>query len=188
MRHTVLVRHIRHLTDARYFAAMGVDWMSLELDADPISFSRWHTLRDWVEGVRLVAELDVRDDMLLARAIIDAAPDGVLAIPPMEVDLPEGVMHFLTPLNTAETVQDHAYIILPYDPALSADEQLRGHDPERVFLEADWTASLLRSLLVSGYTGGICLEGGEESETGMRDYEMMDGLFEELRGWGVSGE
>ena len=77
-RNQILVRNIKHLTDARYFAAMGVDWMSMELNSDPTSFMRWHTLRDWVEGVKLAAEIDAGDEMLLSKTIIDARPDGII--------------------------------------------------------------------------------------------------------------
>ena len=72
------MRNIKHLTDARYFAAMGVDWMSMELNNDPTSFMKWHTLKDWVEGVQLAAEIGTPDEMLLAKTIIDARPDGII--------------------------------------------------------------------------------------------------------------
>ena len=66
------------MTDARYFAAMGVDWMSIELNNDPASFMRWHTLKDWVSGVKMAAEIIVPDEMLIAKTIIDAKPDGIV--------------------------------------------------------------------------------------------------------------
>ena len=64
-RNPILIRNIKHLTDARYFAAMGVDWMSMPLTHDPQSFAMWHTLADWIEGVKLAAEIDVNDEMLV---------------------------------------------------------------------------------------------------------------------------
>jgi hypothetical protein len=41
---------------------------------------------------------------------------------------------------------------------------------------------VLGTLLDAGYKGGVCFTGGEEDATGMRDYEVMDGLLERLAG------
>ena len=96
----ILVRNIHHLTDARYFAAMGVEWMSIKLSADPASFSKWHMLKDWVAGVKLAAEIQMEDEMLLAKTIIDAAPDGII-INQLNIDFIEVVfiMRYIVTIN-----------------------------------------------------------------------------------------
>ncbi|HEY3385009.1 MAG TPA: hypothetical protein VGK46_00785 [Saprospiraceae bacterium] len=177
----ILVRKISHLTDARYFAAMGVDWMSIELNNDPTSFMRWHTLKDWVSGVKMAAEIILPDEMLIAKTIIDAKPDGIVFHQP---DLPEGLpdiqLFFDVVTDTNEELQEGHIRIYPFG---SLDrEQLLTLDPQTTFIEAEWTITMLDQLLLSGYTGGICFTGGEEDVTGVRDYEMMDELFERLNG------
>ena len=72
MSNNIFIRNISSLTDARYFAAMGVDWMSVKLSEDPASFSKWHTMREWVAGVKLAVELISNDESLIAKAMIDA--------------------------------------------------------------------------------------------------------------------
>ena len=100
----ILVRNISHLTDARYFAAMGVDWMSMELNGDPTSFMKWHTLKNWVEGVKLVAEIDTTDEMLLAKTIIDAMPDGIIVSTIAPLDIPAEIQLFHETQSIAEAV------------------------------------------------------------------------------------
>ena len=177
----ILVRNINHLTDARYFAAMGVDWMSIALNNDPTSFMRWHTLKDWVSGVKMAAEINNPDEMLIAKAIIDAKPDGIVLHQP---GVPEGISDiqlFYDVAHGEEGLFDKSSIcIYPFG---SLDKnQLLTLNPQTTFIEAEWTLPMLDQLLQSGYTGGICFTGGEEDVTGVRDYEMMDELFERLNG------
>lgn len=176
-RHPILIRHITHLTDARYFAAMGVDWMSIQLTPDPTTFHRWHSIRDWVEGVRLVAEIDATDETLFAKTIIDAVPDGLLMDTPSELPVPEGLTLFLDAgSGQLPSVPSGSRIILPFD----ASQVWAGKDSHHLFLQADWTEAMMAALIHSGYQGGFCLMGEDEVATGIRDYEKMDKLLEFL--------
>lgn len=50
---------ITNLTDARYFAAMGVEWLGFNLNSDDesaISPEKITEIEEWVEGVQIVAE------------------------------------------------------------------------------------------------------------------------------------
>ncbi len=182
-RNQILVRNIKHLTDARYFAAMGVDWMSMELSGDPASFMRWHTFKDWVEGVQLAAEIVTYDEMLLAKTIIDAKPEGIV-FHQLEgtAGLPDLQLFFDLTTTDAESVLPECSIsIRPYHP-LTDMLSFLDLDPQTTFLQADWTTDMLSTLLEAGYKGGICFSGGEEDATGMRDYELMDQLIEICKG------
>jgi hypothetical protein len=182
-RNQILVRNIKHLTDARYFAAMGVDWMSMELNGDPTSFMRWHTFKDWVEGVKLAAEIVTYDEMLLAKTIIDAMPEGVVF---HQLDgtagLPDLQLFFdMTTIDAESVLPESSISIMPYHPTIDMLSVL-DLDPHTTFLQADWTNDMLSALLEAGYKGGICFSGGDEDATGMRDYELMDELLEICKG------
>ena len=178
-RNPILVRKISHLTDARYFAAMGVDWISIALDQDPASFMQWHAIREWVEGLQLLAEIPSGDESLFAKTIIDAHPDGILVLGDPPYTLPEDVEYFLEVTNhTVIPASSKVKIILPYTPGNAFVMPAEIADPRQVFLESAWTPETLSSLLDSGYNGGICLTGGQEDATGVRDYEEMDQLFD----------
>lgn len=173
----ILVRNIKHLTDARYFAAMGVDWMSMELNHDPASFMKWHTLKDWVAGVKLAAEIDISDDMLLAKSIIDAIPDGIVVRHMPQDAFPAEIQLFFD-AQSPEGIDfpEDSFKIIRYDPLMDL-QPILSTDSATIFLQAEWTPDSLGKLLEAGYSGGICFTGGEEDATGMRDYEMMDELI-----------
>jgi hypothetical protein len=180
-RNQILVRNIQHLTDARYFAAMGVDWMSIELNDDPASFMRWHTFKDWVEGVKLAAEIYTNDEMLLAKAVIDAKPQGmVFHQTGGSAGLPDMQLFFdVTAIDDHTELPECSIRIMTYHPLIDMLSFL-DLDPQTTFLQAEWTPDMLSTLMEAGYKGGICFYGGEEDATGMRDYEGMDGLLERL--------
>lgn len=180
-RNPILIRNIKHLTDARYFAAMGVDWMSMALTNDPQSFAMWHTLADWIAGVKLAAEIESHDEMLLAKAIIDAKPQGIVSTQNIAETIPSTTQLFLdgdSPGNVPE--EPGIFYIKTYDPNLLQD-YIGDINHERVFLFTDWTKESLEEVIAAGFKGGICFSGGEEQEIGMRDYELMDDLLELLR-------
>jgi hypothetical protein len=172
----ILVRNINHLTDARYFAAMGVDWMSIRLNADPTSFSKWHMLKDWVAGVKLAAEIQDDDEMLLARTIIDAEPDGIILNQLKIPEVPDNIQLFYEADSIEDFIQPgEGTFIIQYD-VLEMDKILQ-LPSDRIFLQASWSLIQLELLLNKGYTGGICFLGGAEDKTGMRDYGVMDELI-----------
>ena len=175
-RNQILVRNINHLTDARYFAAMGVDWMSIELNTDPTSFMKWHTLKDWVEGVELAAEINAADEMLLAKTIIDAKPNGIILTQLIGVEeISDVELFFDTRYVDRHDCPFGSLEIIHFDNIDT--DQILDLDPGTTFLQYDWTVDLLDHLLQAGYRGGICFSGGEEDATGMRDYELMDELL-----------
>lgn len=50
---------VTNLTDARYFAARGVDWLGLSLDTsqeDNLNIAAASAIKEWVEGVKLIGE------------------------------------------------------------------------------------------------------------------------------------
>ncbi|MEP6795795.1 MAG: hypothetical protein ABJB16_15805 [Saprospiraceae bacterium] len=173
----ILVRNIKHLTDARYFAAMGVDWMSIELTTDPASFMLWHALRSWVEGVMLAAEMDINDEMLLAKTIIDAKPDGIILKDASFIDLPDELNLFWEANSTEKVTADRkGKTILLYNDMISMEVVLE-IPADRIFLEARWSVEMLNDILLKGYAGGICFSGGDEDMTGVRDYGVMDDMI-----------
>ncbi len=174
----ILVRKISHLTDARYFAAMGVDWMSIELHQDHASFSLWHILKEWIEGVKLVAEIVADDETLLAKTIIDAAPNGILLNQLIYPEVPNNIQMFyemdMIPQNIAE---GDPIFLLPFETNMLASGKILGFPTDKIFLQSSWSMHKLKTLLDSGYKGGICFSGGEEDQTGVRDYGLMDDLL-----------
>jgi hypothetical protein len=180
--HPILVRNIMHLTDARYFAAVGVDHMSLELDESQITFDRWHAIKNWIEGVSLIAEPANTDESLLAKIIIDAKPNGLVITPAMLPAIPSEMEMFMMEYN----VMNPAFLpgvklILDAESDLLESGFQFLHYEQPVYLQMNWNPLLLARVLQQGYTGGICFTGGKEEITGVRDYNLMDDMISLLR-------
>ena len=175
---SLMVRNITHLTDARYFAAMEVDWMSIHLNTMPSSFSEWHTMKDWIEGVKFAAEIPADDEMLLAKTIIDAKPDGIILNQLTFPDVPQSIqMFYETDADDILNLAGEAFYIIPYQPDLLISGRILQLPPNKIFLQTSWSLYQLTQLLDAGYQGGICLMGGDEEATGVRDYGLMDDLI-----------
>jgi phosphoribosylanthranilate isomerase len=180
--HPILVRKIQHLTDARYFAAVGVDYMSLVLDESQLSFDRWHAIRDWVEGVSLVAEPSNENESLLAKIIIDAKPNGLLITPSMLPGVPAEIELFMMAASVINPASPLGTSLILELPAELIDKEFQLPEMEDVlFLQTDWTPVLVAKVLQQGYDGGFCFTGGKEEVTGMRDYNVMDDMISLLR-------
>lgn len=176
----IIVRNIKHLTDARYYAAMGVDWMSIGLTTDPASFMLWHALRSWVEGVMLAAEIDINDEMLLAKTIIDAKPDGIILKDDSIIDLPYELNLFWEANSTEKVNVDRRGKTILFYNANSPNDDLLKIPSDKIFLQARWSAEMLSDVLSKGYAGGICFIGGHEDMTGIMDYTEMDEMMKIL--------
>jgi hypothetical protein len=175
----ILVRHVAHLTDARYFAAAGVDWISLDVADDAESFARFQAIRDWVEGVNVAAEPLTDDEDLLARILIELRPAGMIV--PLELVnmVPPDVQRFVAiesdaavsiPPGARRIVVQHAPMPDVPNPWVKED-----------LIETDWTPGLLRRMIDAGYAGGYCLHGGTEELTGVKDFTPIDEIMDLLR-------
>src|SRR5688500_6263201 len=179
----IIVRNITHLTDARYFAAMEVDWISMVLTDDPVSFSKWHAVRDWISGVRLAAELSDIDESLVAKTIIEAAPDGVITDNLDIIHLTGGIELFIVTEKLLTTNSDQLFMqILPYSSLNPQLDLSTLKNPELIYLEANWTPQMITDLKNKNYSGGICFTSGTEIATGLKDFSEMDEMIELLRG------
>ncbi|MEO5905608.1 MAG: hypothetical protein ABIQ11_02705 [Saprospiraceae bacterium] len=176
----ILIRNISHLTDARYFAAMGVDWMSMVLSNDPISFSKWHTLRDWISGVHLAAEVPHADETLMAKTIIDAKPEGIIFEKLDQIHLTGGLQVFLLNDHDSDHRENALYAQIIQYPDIQLENILR-LNPQHVFLEANWTKEMIMELKSKNYNGGFCFTGESETAVGIRDYARMDEMLELIR-------
>lgn len=178
-RNPILIRNIGSLTDARYFAAMEVDWISMPLSEDPATFLLWHNLRSWISGIRLASELSIKDESLISKAIIDAAPEGLIMDDMEMVHLTGGLDFFLVTDEVNATVGDEVFAqIVRYQSNMPLSHF---RSPQRIFLEANWSAEMIEELKRNNYSGGFCFNAVDEDKLGMKDFSMMDELLDCIR-------
>ncbi len=175
----ILVRHVAHLTDARYFAAAGVDWISLDVVDDAESFARFQAIRDWVEGVNVAAEPLTDDEDLLARILIELRPSGLILPVGAATAVPPDVQCFVAvEADAAERVPPGARRIVVL-PATMTD--VPGSWTKEDLLETEWTPGSIRRMIEAGYAGGFCLRAGGEAITGVKDFTPIDEIMDLLR-------
>ena len=180
-RNLIMIRNISHLTDARYFAAMEVDWISITLTDDATSFSKWHAMRDWITGVKLAAELSSEEESLVAKTIIDASPDGIITDNLDIIHLTGGIDLFVLTEKLLHA-NDNFYQIISYDKLKSTNDIATLSSRTNIFLAADWTPALIKEMKENNYAGGFCFHASGEMATGMKDFSGMDEMLEIARG------
>jgi phosphoribosylanthranilate isomerase len=90
----VLAGPITNLTDARYFAARGVQWLLFDLDESSENFiapQRMRAIREWVDGVQIVGAFEL-------------AEAGEIRVAVEQWKLNAVLLGMLTPLETAQNL------------------------------------------------------------------------------------
>src|SRR5690606_36114708 len=180
----VKVGSVTNLSDARYCAGMGVDFLGFRVIADQpdaIPVKTFQEIRGWISGPQIVAEIyGIRSTSELAEVVENFRPDY------LELSLNEwkaignGItLPFILTLSPAETLPEMmskpAYILTS-----PADESLSRFIPEHDILVAVSSPAELNAAL--GLTGvsGISLTGGQEIRPGLRQYDDLAEILEAL--------
>ena len=80
---------ITNLTDARYFAAWGVEWLSFNLSPDEEDFltpNQILAIKEWVEGPAMVGEFNRHDTHEIQKLTVDLQLDAIQLGPDVTLD------------------------------------------------------------------------------------------------------
>ncbi len=168
-------KNISHLTDARYFSAMGVEWMSFLLGGKGISVPAFHGIVEWIEGPNIAIE-GTSDTSILSEytsikeaGFIDPSEENILQI---GVDMWSQAPYDLEAkavLLTATTIgeiRDHAVFL--------------GEQTTPYFLDANFSNEELITIAKEIPNLGIAILGSSEEKLGFKDFDEIDQLFEAL--------
>ncbi len=189
---------ITNLTDARYFAAREVDFLGFQLEADSGAYLDpvfMHAIREWVEGPKVTGEFTnssppevVREaanffSLDAVQVPADPAYARALTEPEVLVWLPAGL-----PVQTAREqmtawgsgnrlfVLDFSGRSFPEDwpvwAALCAEF--------RCLLHLDAAPGEWRRFAETIQPAGFSLWGGEEEQVGVKSFDDLDAIFDEL--------
>ncbi len=81
---------ITNLTDARYFAARGVEWLSFDFDQNSETYLPPHmmrAIREWVDGVQFVGEFGITTPLEMRALIEECQLDTIQVGLFVEVDM-----------------------------------------------------------------------------------------------------
>lgn len=201
---------IAHLTDARYFAAMGVDFLGFNLEEgtdgylDPVYMK---AIREWVQGPRIVGEFSVSPISVVKEAArfygLDAVQVSAKAhgeqlarLEGLEVLVEHIVVEASKPLCVEEwkSVAPYADFFVFIFPENMPAEAILKQTPniwKEVFalrpslLQANLDASEWPRLAQEFGLAGISAVGGEEEQVGVKSFDEVERLLEAVRATAV---
>ena len=172
----VIAQNITNLSDARYFAAWGVDYLSYNTIPNSdyvLELDKIKEIKDWVEGPLCLIETNVLDfnevaDGHILSNIYSSLPLNKEAFYRINLEeirkgLPSG--KYILQLDSVETLNS----LNKVDPL-----QTQGIE---IFLDIT-NIDLSDFDKLGSY--GIVIQGGEEEKVGVKSYDELDELYELL--------
>ncbi len=189
----VKISHVNNLTDARYFAAAGVDYLGFCCNPGTEKYctiSKINEIRQWVEGPEFVLEFDGwQPETDIHHMIRDGLGQLVHfgAFATYQDDF--GVPVFKDFILENLSLTDFSGVDYPvlrsqkkFDQ-MDSDEiaSLRNLAGEKtIFLDIPFEISELEGLIAAFPGFGLILRGGEEEKTGFKSFDDLDRVFEVL--------
>jgi len=201
----IIAADIEHLTDARYFAAHEVDFISFRYNTSEsmeggLNVDAIQSITEWIEGPKLIVHCT---DFEQFRAI---NPEACLFEYRQELDynnqvLPDLVRFKLRKIENFDVFvsngisgtdlvihADHLILDLR-SCGISAEDLLQGAALEALqsisaatslFIDVSCNAKTLFKLIEQINPEGIVIRGGSEEKAGYKSFEELDELFELL--------
>ena len=184
----IIATDITNLTDARYFAAWGVEMMCYNIDPDTegsLSIPQFREITEWVEGPSTGIKASglaipitlASEELEIKNMIIGPFID--------KTDLPTSVENVYRICTLEEGWQDDDKLILTLSKAvdkLSENEVSKIKSitsNKEVYLDGIFKAIDLANIESFGVTG-IILKGGDEEKVGYKSFDELDAVLEAL--------
>ncbi len=173
LKRKVIAGPISNLTDARYFAAWMVDYISFDFfdDISKEEIEQYKEIIDWVEGPIILADISKLSTISLIFELKE------------KLNIKGFISKDIEVLNQLKSYSQYLFLKTdrPNDDNdfyLISTMEICEQYPERSFID---NQSLDTSKLVSiSASIGLELIGGEEQEVGLKSFEELDSIFEIL--------
>ena len=185
----VIATDIANLTDARYFAAWGVDAMAYSIDANgenALTPAQLKEITDWVEGpVTMIKMEGLEIPESLEEVLSTIQVDGVIVGPFIDISTHKEIEKVYRICTLEDGYQDGEFLVLTLATEVSKlsatqIESIKTITASKsVFLDARFTASDLSTIESLGFEG-IILKGGEEEKVGYKSFDELDEILEAL--------
>lgn len=188
--------HITNLTDARYFAAKGVDYLGFNLDQSSescVSPEVMHAIVEWVQGPVIVGDF-AQTPLPVVRMLAEKyrLAGMQVALTPMEdVQMPEGMEVFLDLRNhsydpdalhglLAPIRSSFHYVVLDLHRVLANQAWNAFCAAYPVILHSDTCETVSPEALRATGAAGVSICGGAEDETGVKSFDETDDFIDAL--------
>ncbi len=167
----VIATGVENLTDARYFAAMGVEAVCFDLSA--ISPESYYAIKEWIEGVQVYVKY-TSESMDADAVIIDQLEtyqaDGSMILESSYDSIRESSLPAGQIINEHQAWQE-------YDQGKQA-EIISYAATQSHYLHIPWTKELLEAAVAADEIHGIVVSGGAEEKIGYKSFLELDELFD----------
>ena len=174
---------ISNLSDARYFAAMGVDVMGFEV-GDNTDIKAIQEILSWVEGPEIALEVTTNTWTSGIIAIVEAIKPSIITLPMYWEDLWHySTLSILARKHISENIHEDIRLVRVVDKTfdqLTKGERANLTAPQTAYIDALWSMDDLQFASAHLPNAGIVLRGGEEIATGIKSFDQMDAIFDYL--------
>jgi phosphoribosylanthranilate isomerase len=180
----IFAADVGNLSDARYFAALGVDFLSFDLS--PYSEDKWQkamAMTEWIEGPKMVFPYSLMDN-------IHGVEDYALLFDTPEKKPPFLIsdVFFRLPLNSlsedlfANGLSEGNLLITGNMEDLEQKRAILEIFCRRmpVYLDLNSRTETLSDLIHELQPEGIVVRGGQEEKPGFKSFEELDAWFDEI--------
>lgn len=202
----VKASQITNLTDARYFAALEVEWLGFHLDKGNETYIEPQTvvaIKEWVEGPKIVGEFGMQDVDFIKEAVekmdLDVVQLGHFSPVSHAMMLPNTpiIKEFvLEERFDMDAVAEHLFMFSDYVETFILSGRLKWSSIKehtisieflreickkyQVIIAFDIEAEDVLGLLQNIRPYGIGVTGGEEEAVGVKSFDELDELFEKI--------
>lgn len=183
----IIATDIANLTDARYFAAWGVEGLAYTIDSDnALSPEKLKEIVDWVEGPETMIKLEgleVPDHFSSLQS--ELSIKRIIVGPFIDVSHLEGCEKVFRICTLEDGWQDSDHLFLSFPQKIDSISEVQKEKltqltaEKEVYLDGSFTASDLDLITKLGFEG-IILKGGEEEKVGFKSYDELDDILEAL--------
>ncbi len=196
---------VTNLTDARYFAARGVEWLGFNLDSGTENFihpQNIKAIKEWLEGPQIVGEFGMQDISEITAAIdflnLDAIQVGMFA------DTSSSMLRDITVIKEIVIEKNPDYYNLRSNleaASANVDIFLLNYSKNnlswesistkintlkdlctrfKIILSIDFELAELTEILEAVSIYGLSLKGGEEEQVGFKSFDELDEILDAL--------
>lgn len=181
---------VSSLSDARYFAGMGVDWLGFDVNPDSphyVSAELYRSMAGWVTGPKRVIEVSQFSAESMHELINTYSPDFI-EVTAQQISAVQQLtaLPVMARLDLAQEQPDVQLLANVKYVVLSAKDPLKEKEViqkisqvTEVLLVVAPEQTQIQNLLTLLPLSGICLKGSPEIKVGLKDYSFAD-LLESL--------
>ncbi len=201
---------ITNLTDARYFAARGADWLTFDLDPAmelSLSTTEFHAIREWVEGPKIVGNFGLLEASKIVSIYDECRLDAIQVHPFMplhQLEILEGktIIQSYTVDNLSDLaprlntfIEERSsfvnYFMLDFSTNEFPWDEVTKHQnlvtllvelckSHAIFFSLPFNNNNPHTFLETVSPFGIDVSGSEEEKIGFKSFDELDELLDHV--------